>query len=144
MTDVGVTSNLPPPASPPGLINLTTVTPASGVGGGGGSGGGATPPGSATSVTPYNLDETRQQIAFILLGILGFIILIQLISSAVLAAGCWSTATLDKAGVAACPQAQASLGVLTSVLGTVFTAMIGLVGSVVGFYFGSQKANPTP
>jgi hypothetical protein len=124
-----------PPPSPP--ISLAAIGPSSGGNGGSGS----SSPGTATAVTPdYSLDKTRQNIAFFLLGILGFIILIELISSGILATGCWSSAITDaKTGAVSCPQAQASLGVLTSVLGTVFTAMVGLVGSVVGFYFGSQK-----
>jgi|UPI0006476D72 hypothetical protein len=129
--------------SPPtATISLSTIGPSS-AGSGGASSGPSAP--TAVSVSPdFSLDRTRQYIAFALLGILGLIILVELISSAVLATGCWNTAKPDGTGMMACPQAQASLGVLTSVLGTVFTAMIGLVGSVVGFYFGSQKANPTP
>lgn len=84
---------------------------------------------------PFNLDGTRRDIAFILLGMLAAIILIIVLSSSIMAVSCWFGAKPD----GTCPQAQASLGVLTSVFGTVFTAMVGLVGSVVGFYFGSQK-----
>jgi hypothetical protein len=141
MADDGDTSLGGANPPPPQTISLSTIGPSSG-GGASSSGPGAA---TAVSVSPdYSLDKTRQYIAFALLGILGLIILVELISSTVLATGCWNTAKPDGTGVMACPQAQASLGVLTSVLGTVFTAMIGLVGSVVGFYFGSQKSTPTP
>jgi hypothetical protein len=82
----------------------------------------------------FTLDGTRRHIAFLLLGMLAAVILILVLSSGILAVSCWFNAKTD----GTCPQAQASLGVLTSVFGTVFTAMVGLVGSVVGFYFGSQ------
>jgi hypothetical protein len=120
-----------------GVIDLTTVAPVQPASGAAGGTGGASPDsrGTATGVSGYTLDKTRQLIAFFLLGILALIVLVQVIGSAVFAGDCWFFDHVK----GSCPQAQASLGVLTSALGSVFTAMIGLVGSVVGFYFGSQK-----
>jgi hypothetical protein len=119
----------------PGVIILGDIKPGplgGGVVGGGSVGGGGTP----IAVGPtYTLDGARRTIAFLLLGMLGTIILVEAIGSAVLATECWVFASPQ----GSCPAAQSSLAVLTTVLGTVFTAMVGLVGSVVGFYFGSQK-----
>jgi hypothetical protein len=38
-----------------------------------------------------------------------------------------------------CDLAKSSLLLVTSTMSTIFAAMVGLVGSVVGFYCGSQK-----
>ena len=91
--------------------------------------------GTPTGVGPRRpLDSDRRMIAFILLAILAGVILVEVFGSGVLAVSCWFS---EKDG--ACPRGQAALGLLTNALGAVFTAMVGLVGSVVGFYFGSQK-----
>jgi uncharacterized membrane protein YeaQ/YmgE (transglycosylase-associated protein family) len=132
-----------PGGKPAGVIDLKTVGPSPAAAGASAAAtaaatsAAASNMGSATAVTPYTLDGTRQRIAFILLGILGAIVLVEVIASAVFASNCWFFETTK----GSCPQAQASLSVLTSAMGTIFTAMVGLVGSVVGFYFGSQKQN---
>jgi hypothetical protein len=89
-----------------------------------------------SSTFSFDIDRTREKIAFILLGILAAIILIEVLAGGIFAADCWTQAGDN------CSKVQASLGILTGVLGMVFTAMVGLVGSVVGFYFGSQKQQP--
>ena len=78
------------------------------------------------------LDAPRERIAYILLGTLAAIIVLQAIASSVFAGDCWRYG-------GSCNVAGSSLGLITSTMTTIFTAMVGLVGSVVGFYFGSQK-----
>ncbi len=108
-------------------IDLTLV--------GGRSAGAAPDKGSPTGVEPSrSIDATRERIAYILLGTLGAIVALQAIAGIVFAADCWGSG-----GKESCDLAKSSLGLVTNTLSTIFTAMIGLVGSVVGFYFGSQK-----
>ena len=90
--------------------------------------------GSPSEVNPVGLEDTRRWIAFFLLGILTLVILIEVLGAVILAVNCWVYAARD----GSCPAAQTSMGLLTNSLGAVFTAMVGLVGSVVGFYFGSK------
>ena len=93
--------------------------------------------GSVAEVTApkrLDIDETRQQIAFILLWILGGIIVLEAIGGACFAGDCWLFGRCDRASTA--------FGLISSSMGAIFTAMVGLVGSVVGFYFGSQKQTP--
>ena len=93
--------------------------------------------GSPTGVREVNLEDTRRRIAYFLLGILTLVVVIEVLGGSILAVNCWLGANAN----GACPAAQASLSVLTTSLGAVFTAMIGLVGSVVGFYFGSKSTS---
>jgi hypothetical protein len=117
-----------------GGINLVGLRPKSAAAAGGG------PPQKPEKGTPTRvgqsraLDSDRRVIAFILLAILAGVILVEVLGSGVLAVSCWFSETNG-----ACPRGQAALGLLTTALGAIFTAMVGLVGSVVGFYFGSQK-----
>ncbi len=53
------------------------------------------------------------------------------LGSAFFAIDCWAFGQ--------CANAKDAYAIISAAMGTVFTAMIGLVGSVVGFYFGSQK-----
>jgi hypothetical protein len=84
-------------------------------------------------VTGYSVDKTRENIAYALLWILAGFVIAEVLSSIVLAFECW----LGSDGK--CPQETASMDLLTRGVGGAFTAIIGLVGSVIGFYFGSQK-----
>jgi lipoprotein signal peptidase len=78
------------------------------------------------------LDATRKGIAYFLLSILVGVILLQVISSTVFAVSCWANNNT-------CANSNAALQMIVGASGAIFTAMVGLVGSVVGFYFGSQK-----
>lgn len=78
------------------------------------------------------LEQTRANIAYGLLAILLLVVLFQVISSAALSSGCWVWGSY-------CPQAEKALSMITSTTQSIFTAMVGLVGSVVGFYFGSKS-----
>ncbi len=88
--------------------------------------------GSPAGLRRTSLEDTRERIAWMVLATLAGVILLDALVSALLAQGCWTYGRCDRA--------SAALGLLTTTLGTIFTAMIGLVGSVVGFYFGSRKA----
>lgn len=79
------------------------------------------------------LEATRTYIAYALLAILGAVVLIEVLASAAFANACWMWGST-------CKQAQGALAMITSNIQTIFTAMVGLVGSVVGFYFGSKSS----
>jgi len=90
-------------------------------------------PGSPSAVTGYSVDATRQWIAFVLLGILGAFVFAEVLATVVLAFDCW----VGHDGK--CTQEGVAMDLLTRGVGGAFTAIVGLVGSVVGFYFGSQS-----
>ena len=74
--------------------------------------------------TPYNPERTREfmrgLLAFTLVGILGFLAIVALLSL-------WfSKATPDD---------------LQTVLGVVFTPIVGLVGAATGFYYGGRNSS---
>ena len=88
--------------------------------------------GGATGVESVDLGNTRKTIAYFLLWILVGIIIVVVMVSLVFSVNCWLNA--DK-----CTPASTALSLLTSSISPLFTAMVGLVGSVVGFYFGSRQ-----
>ncbi|HET9640619.1 MAG TPA: hypothetical protein VFP12_15575 [Allosphingosinicella sp.] len=130
MPDQG-TGQTPGPGAPSiddaeAALGLGTI-PASTLGPGGtGSGGGP------VGVEPVELGNTRKTIAFFLLWILVGIIVVVVLVSLVFTIMCWLDGTK-------CAAATTSLNLLTTSVSPVFTAMVGLVGSVVGFYFGSRQ-----
>lgn len=82
------------------------------------------------------LEQTRANIAYALLAILFLVVAFEVLSGAALSGACWTWGSY-------CRQANASLSMIASSTQPIFTAMIGLVGSVVGFYFGSKSQSPT-
>ncbi|MEA3061948.1 MAG: hypothetical protein QOJ94_1729 [Sphingomonadales bacterium] len=96
---------------------------------GGSDGGGG---GSPAAVQDYSLDTTRKRIAFFLLYIMAGIVVLVAVVSLFYSLGCWVNGTK-------CTRAEGALTLLSSGITPMFTAMIGLVGSVVGFYFGSKS-----
>jgi hypothetical protein len=116
---------MPDQTSPPSLNDAVT---AAGGSGGGGGGGGGTP----TSVKPYDLGETQKKIAYFLLWIMVGVIVAMVSVSLVFSIRCWVEPNT-------CTAANTALGILISGISPMFTAMVGLVGSVVGFYFGSKQ-----
>lgn len=85
-----------------------------------------------------SLDGARQVIAYILLAALIAVIAFSAVASAIYASPCLRSGP----GMAeVCKQAQSGGENVGKTMGVILTAIIGLVGSVVGFYFGSsQKA----
>lgn len=111
-----------------GSVDLTKIGPT-------GSSGHKSDPGLGSAVgvgPPEDLGETRRRIAYILLGILAAIIAVELVYAMIFSGSCF----LDKE---TCQSGDAAYKLILDAIGPVFTAMIGLVGSVVGFYFGSQS-----
>lgn len=92
-----------------------------------------TPSSAAASVSDFELDRTRKQLAYRLLWILIGIIAIIMLMSVIYSVRCWTTNET-------CSDATQALGILTGAASPIFTAMVGLVGSVVGFYFGSKSS----
>lgn len=91
-------------------------------------------PESATSegFKPFSMDETRQMIALLLLGALLLIILVEVLFAGFFSINCWMFGKCDDRAVKA-------IGIISNSVQPIFTAMVGLVGSVVGFYFGSKN-----
>ncbi|HEY1752536.1 MAG TPA: hypothetical protein VGG29_14855 [Caulobacteraceae bacterium] len=77
-------------------------------------------------------ERARAIIAYILLGVLVLSVLVMLIAGVVLAADCYMAKS--------CTNAKDSMTVMTSSVGLIFTPIVGLVGSVIGFYFGAKAA----
>ncbi|HEX8573343.1 MAG TPA: hypothetical protein VF759_11395 [Allosphingosinicella sp.] len=122
----------PAPAAPSiddaeAALNLGTIPAATAGPGGAGPGGGP------VGVEPVELGNTRKTIAYFLLWILVGIIVVIVLVSLVFSINCWMDATK-------CTAATTALNLLTTSVSPVFTAMVGLVGSVVGFYFGSRQS----
>ena len=106
---------------------------------GGAPPGGNDPPPSPAS-TPagtetYNLrlDATRRQIAFFLLWIMAGVIAAPVFATIVFSGWCWWN------GGDTCTNAGTAIDLLAKSMSQFVTAMVGLVGSVVGFYFGSKQ-----
>lgn len=101
---------------------------------------GAAPSATDTQGTVVSLGsrvfiDTQRRIAFMLLWIMIGVIAIITIVSLGYSLRCSLSATTGDA----CEMGGAGLDLLTKSLSPIFTAMIGLVGSVVGFYFGSKQ-----
>ncbi|KPF62380.1 hypothetical protein IP88_14855 [alpha proteobacterium AAP81b] len=92
---------------------------------------------TATSVTRFGSlnDRTRTYIAYALVGLLAALVVFHFIQSLQLVSACHAAtaATLCKVEIDAFTLAAKETQ-------NIFTAIVGLVGSVVGFYFG-QKSN---
>lgn len=111
-----------------GVPDLDDVGPTTGGGGGTGSGG------SPAAVQDYStLDFTRKRIAFFLLYIMAGIVVLVALVALLYSFDCWLN------GEKKCVQAEGALTLLNTGIAPMFTAMVGLVGSVVGFYFGSKS-----
>lgn len=95
---------------------------------------GAPPPADA-QIEDYSIDSTRKKIAFFLLYIMAAVIALVALVSLFYSANCWMFGG-DK-----CTQATEALTLLNNGVAPMFTAMVGLVGSVVGFYFGSRQTS---
>ncbi len=86
--------------------------------------------GTAATVTPYDLGQTRQKIAFRLIWILSAVIAGYLLVSLSFSQACWVSSSCS---------VKDAYGMSAGSFNTVFSALLGIVGSVVGFYFGSQS-----
>jgi len=93
----------------------------------------AAAPTTGETAVDVTLDRTRRDIAYLLLWIMIGVMLVIILASVVYSVRCAMDSTT-------CAAATNALGVLTSSISPIFTAMVGLVGSVVGFYFGSKQA----
>jgi hypothetical protein len=120
----------PPPEGGAKAPNIDESKPPSG--GVTGSGGG-TALGAAVGVEPYQMERTRAKIALFLLWIMVGIIVVVVLISLTYSVDCWLRP--DR-----CTSAKDALAMLTGGVSPVLTALVGLVGSVVGFYFGSRQA----
>jgi predicted small integral membrane protein len=76
-------------------------------------------------------EQTRGWIAYALLAALFVVVIFLMIAGAIVAKGCYYSTD-------ACAASKSTLEILTTITGLVFTPLVGLVGSVVGFYFGSK------
>lgn len=87
--------------------------------------------GTATTITDnIRLGKTRESIAFRLLWLLAAIVAGYLLVSVIFSQACWQSSTCD---------IKDAYAMAAGSFATVFAALLGLVGSVVGFYFGSQS-----
>jgi hypothetical protein len=118
----------------PSLDEAGPALPVDGAGRGAGGGTGTGDGGSPTAVQDYSLDSTRKRIAFFLLYIMAGIVALVAFVSLFYSGGCWLNHTK-------CSQAEGALTLLNTGIAPMFTAMVGLVGSVVGFYFGSKSTS---
>lgn len=95
--------------------------------------------GSATGIqqrydpTPAQ-EQTRGWIAVALLVALFVVILFLMTTAGIIAVNCSSSQ--DK-----CVSSKETLNIITTVMNIMFTPLIGLVGTVIGFYFGSKASN---
>lgn len=118
----------------PSLDEAGPVGPAQDSGPDGGGGTGTGDGGSPAGVQDYSLDSTRKRIAFFLLYLMAGIVALVALVSLFYSGSCW----LDEVP---CTQAEGALTLLNTGIAPMFTAMVGLVGSVVGFYFGSKSTS---
>lgn len=87
--------------------------------------------GTATTITDnIRLGKTRESIAFRLLWLLAAIVAGYLLVSVIFSQACWQSSECD---------IKDAYAMAAGSFATVFAALLGLVGSVVGFYFGSQS-----
>ena len=96
------------------------------------------PPPEGPAVTPakviaYDPNVTREKLAYFLLWIMIGIIAVFAILSTTYSVDCLNGHD------AKCTLESESLNIVVTTLSPIFTAMVGLVGSVVGFYFGSKQ-----
>jgi hypothetical protein len=115
-------------------VDLRTISPTSGTGlPGGGVDGSAQRSSSVTlsSTKTYNFSITQEKLAlrilWILMGIIGAVFCLSLVMGSV---------CLVSSGQ--CKAAGEGLQLVIGTTKELFTAIIGLVGSVVGFYFGQR------
>lgn len=93
--------------------------------------------GTATGIqTGYNplpdQEKARAYIAYILLGTMVGSIIFIAIAGAILAEDCYTSPK--------CMSAKESMNIVIQIMSLIFTPIVGLVGSVIGFYFGSKAA----
>lgn len=77
-------------------------------------------------------ERTRRWIAVGIMSMFGLIIFVLALAAAVYSIQCWTDTER-------CTAASTALSTLATGMQPVFTALTGLVGSVVGFYFGSRQ-----
>lgn len=87
----------------------------------------------------YSFADTQRDLAFRLVSVMIGIVVVIAIVSVTYSISCWARPGTEPQP---CGAAGAALNLLTTSLSPVFTAMVGLVGSVVGFYFGSKQSSP--
>ena len=88
------------------------------------------PPGTPSGVSALELGQTRKEIAYRLIYIMSAVIAAYLLVSLIFAQSCWMSSTCS---------VKDAYGMAAGSFATVFTALVGIVGSVVGFYFGSKS-----
>lgn len=91
---------------------------------------------AGTEAYDLKLAYTRESIAFFLLWITAGVIGAAAVATVVFSGWCWLN-------VRSCQAAGTALDLLSRNMSQYVTAMIGLVGSVVGFYFGSNSRSNT-
>ncbi|KMO12300.1 hypothetical protein [Methylobacterium platani] len=77
-------------------------------------------------------ERARVRIAYILLAMLGLAVCCILAVGSYLALTCYAGRT--------CGEAKEAFALLGSTVGLIFTPIVGLVGSAIGFYLGSKSA----
>jgi hypothetical protein len=94
-------------------------------------------------VQPVSFERTQRNLAYMLLSVLIGIIVVIVLLSVIYSYSCWAHPLVAEKGappVDPCAAVGPALTLFNQSISPVFTAMIGLVGSVVGFYFGSKKS----
>ncbi len=77
-------------------------------------------------------EKARVRITYVLLAMLGLAVV------CVLAVGCYLALTCYAAK--ACSDAKDAFALMSATVALIFTPIVGLVGSAIGFYFGSKSA----
>ena len=75
-------------------------------------------------------EKARANLAYILLAVLVGLVVVQVIAGVIGAFECYTSPN--------CASAKDSLAVMNTALGQTFSPIVGLVGSVIGFYFGAK------
>ncbi|QRE74270.1 hypothetical protein [Methylobacterium aquaticum] len=77
-------------------------------------------------------EKARVRIAYVLLAMLGLAVVCVLATGSYLALTCYAGKT--------CGEAKEAFALLSGTVALIFTPVVGLVGSAIGFYFGSKSA----
>jgi len=99
-------------------------------------GAGGSPQGTENYQLSLRLADTQKSIAIFLLCIFAGVIAAPVLATIVFSGWCWLHAET-------CPAASQALDLLSRNASQYVTAIIGIVGSVVGFYFGSNSSGGT-
>jgi hypothetical protein len=126
----GTATNNAQPEPPPLDSVVEQQVQSQGTGSSSSVGGNLTPAG--TEKYNLQLDQTRKAIAMFLLWILVAVVALYMIVALFYSARCFYDAQQ-------CGGGERALSLLTNGVTPIFTAMIGVIGSVVGFYFGSKR-----